>query len=194
MGQWFNMLSGFSKVTFILGTVMAIFLLIQVIMLIAGVGEDGDLEIDPSELDINDTGFGEIAGLRILSVRAVTIFLCIGSWVGFSLDSTDCHIALTIVISILSGALAAFLFAFAMKKAMKLQGEGNILFDNAIGKDAEVYLTIPADNNRFGKIMVLVQERMIEMDAKTIDDTEIKTGERVYVENVINNIAIVRRK
>lgn len=192
MIEWYNALSGFSKSMFILGMVMGVFLIIQVIMLIAGMGDDLDIDVDAADVDINDTSFGELAGLKILSIRTVVIFLCIGAWVAFILDTADCHIALSIIIGILAGALAAFLFAFAMSKAMKLQGEGNIDYSNAVGKEAEVYLTIPKDENRYGKITLVVQERMIEMLATS--DEEIKTGERVVIVSVENNVATVRRK
>lgn len=194
MINWYNCLSGYSKSMFILGVVMTIFLVIQIIMLLTGMGDDADVDIDPSDVDINETSFGELAGLKILSVRTINIFLCIGAWVGISMDTNDCPLPLSIIVSILSGGLSAFLFAFAMKKVMKLQGDGSIDFKNAEGKEGEVYLTIPADKSRYGKINVLVQERIVEIPARSIDGVEIKTGEAITVVEVVNNIANVRRK
>lgn len=194
MGEWYNALSIFSKGAFILGTIMGIFLVIQLIMLIIGMETDVDVDCDVSDVDFNDASFFGMAGLKMLSVRTIVIFLCVGSWVAFTMDTNDCHMGATIPVSILSGLAVSFIFAFAMMKIMKLQGEGNIVFENSIGKPAEVYLTIPADGSRYGKVTVLVQERMIEMEAKSESNEEIKTGERVEIVDVINNIAIVRRK
>jgi len=198
MQNWWEALSSFQQVMFIIAVPATLILIIFLILMIIGIdGTDafgGDLDMDVSGVDsINDEPFSDISGLRILSVRGALTFFSIGPWMGFILDKyLDTWLAG--VLALLSGGLAAYLLALAFKASLRLENEGNIDYNNAIGKIGVVYLRIPASREGKGKINVTVQERYVEIEAITDDDDVIATGSNVVVVDVLNiNTVIVRR-
>lgn len=198
MGQWYNNLTAFSQVMFIIAIVSTVLLLVQIILLVVGFEfEGGDFDASPS-VDIvdelNDGGFLDLFGLKMFSIRGIISFLSIGGWVGFIIsDSTDI-IWLSCILAFVAGFVAMFLFALGLKKAMDLQSDGTLQIDNSVGKVGSVYLTIPAKKSGTGKINVMVQERLVELDAVTDDEENIQTGSEVIIVEVINNTVLVKRK
>ena len=77
--------------------------------------------------------------------------------------------------------------------ARRLQDSGNLRFSNAVGSAAQVYIPIPANRIGRGKVMVLIQERLVEAEAITDEATKLKTGETVQVIGNIGNTLIVKR-
>ena len=68
-------------------------------------------------------------------------------------------IAVASVVAALCGAAAMTLMAYAMRLAMRLQSDGTVRPQNAIGASGVVYLTVPPHRKGHGKVSVLVQER-----------------------------------
>ena len=63
---------------------------------------------------------------------------------------------------------------------------------NAIGAQGSVYLTIPADG--IGKVQVVVQERLINLNAVAEGDEDLKTGDGVEVVSLTaDNMLVVRK-
>jgi hypothetical protein len=63
--------------------------------------------------------------------------------------------------------------------AQKLQSEGTINMQNAIGLEGTVYLRIPA--NDIGKVNLVLQGALKEFNAVSADKKLINTGEQVRV-------------
>ena len=166
MTKWWNGLHNFQQVLFVIACAATLFMIVQIILLAIGSGDndasfDSDTSIDDVDT-INDGGVGvTIFGLRILTVRSVIAFLAVGSWLTFALFYPIRFWA--ILPGVAAGIAAAFGIAAFMKITEKLQGNGNLQVENTVGKTAEVYLTIPANRGGNGKVNVYVQERYAEM-------------------------------
>ena len=116
-------------------------------MLLVGIGFD-DADFDSGDLtDVNDGGFLDIFGLRIVTVRGVLSFLSIGSWTALVIIEASGIEWLGIILGILAGAFTMFIVAFVMNKFFELQEDGNINNDNEICKKVKVYLTIKKIKN-----------------------------------------------
>ena len=195
MSLWWNEMLTLQQVLFVIAVATTVFMLIQAIMLICGIGGDEDaFDVDAgmdADIDsINDVGAGNLAGVRVVSVRTVLVFICIGSWVTYAL----CYVLawyFAAVIGAAAGIAAGIGFAYAMHAALKLQNSGNIEPNNAIGKIAEVYLTVPALRQGAGKVNVFLQERYTEFDAVTDHAQPIKTGSQVKIVGVVNEGILV---
>ena len=189
MTKWWNGLHNFQQVLFVIACAATLFMIVLIILLAIGSGDndasfDSDTSIDDVDT-INDGGVGvTIFGLRILTVRSVIAFLAVGSWLTFALFYPIRFWA--ILPGVAAGIAAAFGIAAFMKITEKLQGNGNLQVENTVGKTAEVYLTIPANRGGNGKVNVYVQERYAEMEAVTDSDTPIKTGEKVKITGTLN--------
>lgn len=191
--MWWETLTLLQKVFFCIACPASVFLIIQIILLLIGFGGEGEIG---DEVDI--TGDGDVdvtidadSGLSLFTIKGLTAFFTVGGWVGFTLgdDST----ALAIVLSIVCGSVALVLMALIMKWLIRLQSNGNVQLSEAIGKIADVYLTIPAKNNGEGKISLTLNERLIEMNAIQNGDEPIKTGSKVKVVEIVGNTYVVEK-
>ena len=194
MTKWWNDLHAFQQVMFVVGCAATLFMIVQIILLAIGSGDNDatfDSDTDVSDVDnINDGGTGfTIFGLRILSVRSVIAFLAVGSWLAFALFYPIGFWSL--IPGTVAGVPAAFGFAVFIKATEKLQGSGNLKIENTVGKVAEVYLTVPPLRSGNGKINVYVQERYVELEAVTDSAEPIKTGAKVKVVDTCGEGAVV---
>ncbi len=200
MDTWWNGLSALQQVLFIVGFATTLFMIVQIIMIAVGSmggSEDafdgGDVDGADGDADVfNDEGFGALSGLKLLSLRTVTVFLAIGSWVAFAFCPLFSGQWIAVLIGAVVGVGAAVAFAFVMRAFMRLQSSGNIDSANCKGCIAEVYLTIPPRREAVGKVQVVVQERLTEFEAVTDCEHELKTGSSVKViENINQGLLLV---
>jgi hypothetical protein len=155
-----------------------------------GLGDDigsagGDLDGDgvPDGTD----GSGEVG---LITVKGIVSFFAVGSWTALGMLLGNVHTAVCIVVGVLAGIATLIGVGFLYRALYKLQSNGNIKMTNAIGLVGEVYIPISA-NGGTGKVNVVVQERLVEADAKTMGDKDLKTGSLVKVVNVVNGVLIV---
>lgn len=208
MTLWWEGLDAYQQVLFIIAVATTLIMIVQIIMMFVGMGHDASFDgadgADVSGADgadcahdgidtANDSSFGMIFGLRVLSVRSVLAFFAIGSWITFTFCGVMYWWAATLI-GVAVGAGAAVLVALLMKSIEKLQSSGNIEIKNAIGAIGEVYLTIPAKRSGNGKVTVNVQERLVEFEAVTDCEEKIKTGTKVKVTGAVDeNTLLVDR-
>ncbi len=203
IGAWWEALTGLQQVFAIAAIPATVILILQTILSLLGLGHGGDADADTdvdADVDVDadtdvdadgdaDTGaedLSDVDGLRLLTVRGIIAFFAVGGWLGVVLVDVGVNTAFAIVGAVLGGCLAAFLIALFFKLIYKLQSNGNIDVKNAIGKQATVYLTIPASGTSTGKITMELQDRYVELEAKTKQDSPIKTGSTVKIVDVID--------
>ncbi len=182
-----------AKILFCTGLASTAVLLIQIILLIIGFAA-GSFDVDGVDTDFDgDVSADDLSGSGVgwFTVKGLVAFFSIGSWTGFAMDVSGCHEALTICISILTGVIALVCVGLLYRAMNKLQSNGILNLKNAIGKEAEVYLTIPANNSGVGKVTLEIQDRLIEANARTNKESSIPTGSTVKVISVSNGELIV---
>lgn len=192
--MFWESLSLLSKILFCTGIGATAVLLVQIILMIIGFAGDafgdGDLDIDAdadTDVDLDDAG----DGVGLFTIKGLVAFFSIGSWTGFAMDTAGCHEALSICVAVVAGAAALVGVGLLYKALNKLQSSGNLNMANAIGKTAEVYLTIPANNSGTGKVTLEVQEKFVEATARTTSQNSLPTGSIVKVVDVVNGELIV---
>ena len=136
-------------------------------------GHDGDHDMDSG------------ADFRFFSIRGLVAFFTLFGWVGALLGAGPMNKVLAAVIAIASGLAAMFLIALIFYGVSRLQSSGNIHYANALGRAAEVYLTIPASRKGTGKVQVVIQERLIEVNAMTDQKKPIPTGTNVKITGIL---------
>lgn len=174
------------KIYFIIACVGSVLLVIQLILLLIGGAGDGNVDGVDAEVD-GDGGIG------IFTIKGLIAFFAIGGWVGLAVSKSGLHWGWSVAIAVLCGLVAFVAVGFAYKAMLKLQSNGSMNMKNAIGKTAEVYLTIPKANEGHGKINVVLQGKLIEADAITKEEEPIKTGDFVVINDVIGEVYIVAR-
>lgn len=214
MIEWWEALSTLQQIFYYVAIPFTIVLLIQAVMTIIGLGgndadadADGDADFDAdgdadfeAEIDAEadfDTDIDEpnagIAGFRFFTVRGIVAFFCIFGWTGVSLTGTNLTTPVIIILSVVAGLAAMFVIGLMFYAVRRLQSSGNIKYRNAVGKMAEVYIPIPALRIGKGKVMVTMQERLVEAQAVTDEESKIGTGETVKVVGSIGNTLIVKK-
>jgi membrane protein implicated in regulation of membrane protease activity len=152
---------------------------------------DPDLPCDHGEISLShgsdgDQPMGEshtehTAGLRLFTIRGMIAFMAVGGWMGVAAIGWKLPAPAVFLLVLISGALALYFVAWSLRLALKMQQSGNVLIENAIGKEGEVYIPVPRSRIGQGKVNVIVQERLCEFSAVTQADRALKTGEKVVI-------------
>lgn len=168
---------------------------------IGDVSADGLSDVDIStgtdaSADVHDghTHFGD-SGLHLFTLQGLVAFFAVFGWSGLLMLKSDVLPVASVVLAIVFGFVAMVVIAYAMRAMMKLQSDGTLDIRNAMGKSGTVYLPIHEKRSAAGKVTILVQDRLVEMDAVTDGEDTIPTGAEVTVVGISNgNTLIVVKK
>src|SRR5207248_7684683 len=121
-----------------------------------------------------------LALLQYFTVRNATAFLTGVGWGSLMLISWGLPQWLALIGGIIQGLAFAAIVMLLMWFLASLAASGSISLENAIDQQGEVTLAIPGLGNGFGKMMLSMQGRTIEIQADTPGET-IGRGTRVRV-------------
>ena len=186
MEFWWNNMLTLQKVLFIVACATTLIMVIQIILMLVGAGSngfeaadgdlvggadfDGDADFDGGS-DIAQSDLGAF-GMKLLGIRSIMAFLCIFSWVGYTcVYLMDWWWALLIGVG--AGVAASLLVALLMTLVERTQ---------------------TAERSGTGKINVIVQEKMVEVNAVTDENEDIPTGAAVVVDSVVSDGLVVVKK
>jgi hypothetical protein len=202
MGDFLNDLTLFQTIFFVIAVSSTIVLVVQTILALVGIGEDGDFADGAEAADGDSSGNGngdsgdnfDAQGLRLFTVRGIVTFLMVGAWVGFIASRAEINTFVAAVFAMISGSVSLLGMAKLMQVLMGLHQDGTLKLSNALGQTGTVYIRIPGNEKGIGKINVTVQERLCEFDAVTENGEELKTGERIYVTDIrADNVLVVEK-
>ena len=85
--------------------------------------------------------------------------------------------------------------ALLIKALSKLQSDGSLNLKYALGVGGSVYITVPPQRGGRGKVNLIVQGKLEELDAVTDDELPLPFGTEVVVIGISGgNTLVVRRK
>ncbi len=156
-------------------------------------GMDLDLDGVPDvdfDGDIGDLGDVDVAGMdeaytntdvsfKFISLQGLTAFFMMFGLAGLALSKSAQPDLVSLGGGIIAGAFTVWVLSRIFIGAQKLQSEGTLNMQNAIGLEGTVYLRIPAGD--IGKVNLVLQGALKEFNAVAADKQPIKTGERVRV-------------
>ncbi len=204
MFAWWNQLDLLEQILYVIAIPATLILIIQTIMLLFGLGHDGDADVDHDfdhdidhdfDHDIHDGGACSVdhdfdhdahdgtapdhdAGLRLFSLRGIVAFLAVFGWVAIAMLDLNVTVFLAFPIALVAGFAAMSLVAVVIMFSLRMQQSGNLDLNNTIGKIAEVY--VPMEKGEKGKVTLVVQERFSELEAVCMEQG-LKTGQQVRV-------------
>ncbi|MDL2287185.1 hypothetical protein LJB90_01295 [Eubacteriales bacterium OttesenSCG-928-G02] len=203
MFEWWESLSTLARILACVAVPSTLVLILQIIISIFGFGEsdgadgadaiDFDIEtdIDVSEGifgdgdvsgDIATEGGGSIdAGFRLLSIRTLIAFLAVFGWSGMIFDKSDLKTGLTLFFATICGLIAMLIVAGLFYLINRLQYDGTRNIKNALGVSGTVYLKIPPKRLGKGKINIILQGALVEVDAVTDEEVDIPFMTEVVV-------------
>ncbi len=178
-------LSTMSKIYWIIAVPSTIIFLIFLILSFLGLDADGDVDFDGGA-DVS----GGVGGF-LINFKSILSFIMMFGWAGIISTSFGIKINLTIIISIVTGLIGLFAVAVLLYFVSKLSYSGTMKIENSIGKIGTVVLRIPGKKQGKGQIQVTVQGSLRTLDAMTEEKTTLKSGSKVQVIDVQENILIV---
>lgn len=167
---------------------VSVIFVIQTIMTFFG----GDAS-EMGDVDIDVDGGSDGAPFQLFSFRNLINFLLGFGWAGLSLYTSITNPTLLIFAALVIGCLFVYMFFLVISQLMKLSEDGSFKIATTINKNAEVYLTIPANKSAKGKVLISIKGSVRELDAIT-DGEAIPTTSIVKVVRVENDkILVVER-
>ena len=122
-------------------------------------------------------------GLSLLSVRAMSAGVAFFGVAGWGALGAGWHVALALAAAAAVGFGAMVTVAVVMRSLLKLEDDGAVRLEHAIGQGGTVYVPIPGQRTGTGKVMLTLQSRTVECRAVT-PDGPLATGTPVTVVDV----------
>jgi hypothetical protein len=132
-------------------------------------------------------------GLNLLSVRSIAAGLAFFGIGGAGATAGGLGGAAAVALGAALGAGATWSVAALMRSFRRLEDDGTVRIEGAVGLPAQVYVPIPGGRSGAGKILMTLQSRTVELQAVTAEDA-LPTGADVTVVDVIgaDTVEVVR--
>jgi membrane protein implicated in regulation of membrane protease activity len=178
------------------GTLMVL----QLVMMIIGVGDtdSGDFDSGGDSIGDTDNGIGDtdsdsgIGGhshtvdiFKVLSLRTIIAgitFFGLGGLAGLTGGTTK---LISVLLAIASGLIAIYFVYYLYLSVANLKSDGSISEKTLVGSLGNVYIKIPAAETGTGKVLVNQQERTMEYEAVTAEN-ELKAGTPIVVVRILS--------
>jgi hypothetical protein len=180
MELWWTSLDLYLQIMWGIAIPVSIIFIIQMIMTFLGLGDHGDVSTD-SDVDADLQ-----IPFQLFTFRNFVNFFLGFAWTGISLYEAISNKVWLTLLSVFIGLVLVTIvmgILYALSKAIQ---SGNIDINNAVGKTANVYFTIPAAGKGMGKIQMSIQQAVREYDAISETDEPILTGALVRIKAVID--------
>ncbi|WP_425400736.1 hypothetical protein [Aeoliella sp.] len=186
------------SIFFYSATLGGAFLLLQLVMILFGVGDDaGDLDIGGDvDVDFDVDGVDGDAStshdhglwlLEVISMRTVASAASFFGLAGLTARSAGLNPTISLGVATATGIAALYGVYWAFRQLFRvLQTSGNENIRNALGQPGTVYIPIPPNDEGLGKVHVELQGRTAEYQAMTSDEEKLATGTSVLVLEVVN--------
>ena len=185
LGDWWVALSGPHQAFWGISIVFSILFVIQFVFSLIGVDADTDMDGDL------DGSFELDADFALFSVRSIIAFFTFFGWAGVLILNSGGSVLKAFAFATGSGFLAMLLVSYMIYLFFKLSEEGNVDINKALFNTGKVYLTIPAEENGQGKIHLLIENSMQEVNAVTKNLTPLPTGADIRVVEVLEDNLLV---
>jgi hypothetical protein len=187
---WWEGLQLIEKIYWMIAFPSTLFFFIQLVITFIGGDIDHDFDHDFDHNFDGDSG----VGFHPFTFKNMIAFFTLFSWSGLASIEGGFSLAITIVISTVSGLIMMVIMAFLFYYISKFTHSGTLDLNNAIGLTGDVYLTIPAKKAGMGKVQINVQGQLRTLNAMTSDLEDIKTGAIIEVDELVNdNILVVHK-
>jgi len=165
--DWWATLELFEQILYCIAIPGTLILIIQTILLIFGIGgESADFDtpgIDAA--DLSTTGAGDFGLMGLFTFQGIIAFFCVFGWSGIVFMNATGNVAVSLLMGFIFGFGAMFGVSWIIRWSAKLAHSGTLNMNLLIGESGTVYISIPEDKTKRGKVTVQMAERLVECDA-----------------------------
>src|SRR5262245_11328620 len=165
-------------------------------MLLAGAHHGADMHADTDaggHAADHDHDKSNAGAFKALSFQSITAFAMGFAWAGLAaLNGFHKPMLTTMLVAIAGGVVMVWLLALLLKAMYDLQSSANIQLDSAVGREADVYVTVPPKGQGTGQVRVVINDRMRIYNASS-ESEAAPTSSRVRIikANDDNTLSIV---
>ena len=152
--------------------------LVVIMGLLAMVGIGHDVQLDAHDAD---------GGGSLFSLKPITGFLFAFGWAGGASLSAGCSLLVACFLALLAGLIVMFAIAALLRASQRLKVDGTIKKEDAIGKIATVYVTIPPAPGTGGQVIVPIDGRTITLGALQNGSVSIPADAKVKITALIDS-------
>lgn len=183
---WWDGLNSIQQIYWAIAIPFTLIFLIQTVLTFVGGEIDGDTDMDMD-------GDGDI-GFQFFTIKNLVAFFTIFGWTGIACLDSGLSMIAVILSSLIAGLIMMSLMAAIFYFFSKLTASGTMNIQNAVGGVGEIYLTVRAKRGNIGKVSLMVQGSLRELEAITDDDEDLKNGMVINVKEVINgNLLLISK-
>jgi hypothetical protein len=193
MNEWWEALSFFEKVLWVIAPSASLVFLAQTAMSLLGFDHSHhELTDNQTSMTLSDYGDAGITKkksdnqLKLWNVKNSIVFLMMFGWTSIVGLNRDLSPILSALIGGGVGFGTMYGLAWMFRELLKQTTDGTLDLSKAIGVEGDVYLTIPARESGVGKISIIVQGQWCELEAKTSGEA-IATGKKIQVIALLEN-------
>lgn len=147
-------------------------------MLLTLLGMDGG---DGSDASLGDAD----VSFKFLSIHGLSAFFMMFGLVAFTMSwQHQSSPVAAVAAGTAAGAFTTWVIGKLFVMMKRLQSDGTLKMDNAVGVEGTVYLNIPQSGS--GQVRISIQNRLRHLSAVAADGSAIPTGTRVVVERVLD--------
>jgi membrane protein implicated in regulation of membrane protease activity len=161
-----------------------LFLLQFLITLLGFGGHDAGAHFDAHHPGGDAHGGSWLMGM--FSFRAVVAALTAFGLGGLASHVSGAPPALSLGFAVLCAVASMFIVALMTRSMRRLEDDGTLRIQQAIGRTGTVYLTIPAQKAGTGKVTLSLQNRTVELSALTPRHA-LPTGTKIIVTAVLGS-------
>ncbi|MCB0657237.1 MAG: hypothetical protein KDC57_13925 [Saprospiraceae bacterium] len=187
LAEWWNALTSIEHVFWGVAVISTTLFLMQFVLSLFGLSTDTSIELDHDSLD-NDLAFEH--EFNLFSIRSVLAFFTFFGWIGILMYDNTQNASLALIVALIAGIAAMATVAYIMYLLFKLEEEGTLHMEEAVGSAAEVYFSIPETKNGPGKIHVNINGSLREIEAWT-EGQRLPTGTKVRIVSMINKQSVL---
>ena len=206
MIAWWESLTALEHLLLYIAVPATLLLVLQTVLLFVGGGPDSPDDLDgldgPDSLDGDWDGVPDLppdldgdgipddspaaddpasGSLHLFTLRGLVAFLTLFGWGSLWLCQLGARPWLALALGAALGLAGMAGIAILTREAVRLQCDGTLDLRNAIGLAGTVYLTVPPARSGAGKVNVLVQDQLRELDAITDSAQALPTGADIVV-------------
>jgi hypothetical protein len=182
--QWWDALSPAHQVFWFISIIFSVLFFIQLVLLLIGFDSDRSGGYDH---DRDTTAFeNEFSALSLKSIIAFFMFF---GWTGVLIMGNQLSVWIAVLSATIAGLAAMFIVAYLIYKYAQLEQSGTLNLYQALDQPGEVYLPVPPRQSGRGKVHLLIEGRIMEVDAMT-DGDAINTGTPVRVVEIMDGNAL----
>ncbi|MFB2120643.1 hypothetical protein [Parapedobacter sp. 2B3] len=179
---WWQALGGTEKFFWAVALLFSFLFVMQTIFAFIGGGDDDGAFGDSDEYVDGDGGID----YQFFTIKNFITFFTVFGWVGLGCLKSGLPIGQVVIWSTVSGVAIVLIMFYLFSRMAKLRSSGTLRIQNALHKQAETYLRIPAVRSGYGKVHIRVQGSLRELRALTDDEDDIPTGRPVTVVGIVN--------